>query len=176
VNVGTLAVTLVHQGMTLQLLPAVRDGEGFKIASSDGKQWSNINPRTFADALTRANKAMDGKLVPCIKLAKAIIATLPEKRRLTGYHTESLAINIFRNYSGPRTTRSMLLHFFEQAATHVKTPVVDSTGQSVHVDEYLGPSNSLSRQIVGDSMDRVARRMKNADGARSVASWRELFQ
>jgi hypothetical protein len=176
VQVGTLAVTLTHQEQTLQLLPAIRDGRAFKIASSDGKQWSKINPRTFAGALTKANKAMDGKLVPCVKLAKAIIATLPEKRRLTGYHTESLAINIFKDYSGPKTTRAMLHHFFERAAAHVRQPVVDSTGQSVHVDEYLGPANSLPRRIVGDSMNRVARRMKNADGARSVARWRELFE
>ena len=159
-----------------QLLPAIREGRGCKIASSDGKQWSRINPRNFARALTKANKATDGKLVPCIKLAKAIIATLPEKRRLSGYHTESLAIKIFKDYSGVKNTRAMLHHFFEQASTHVRQPIVDSTGQSVHVDEYLGPANSLPRRIVADSMNRIARQMKNADGARSVARWRELFE
>lgn len=174
VHVGNLAVTLTHQDKTIQLLPAVREGRGFKIASSDGKEWSRINPRNFARALTKANKAMDGKLVPCIKLAKAIIASLPEQRRLIGYHTESLAINTFKEYSGDKSTRAMLHHFFQQASVQVRQPVADSTGQSVHVDEYLGPPNSLQRRIVADSMNRIARRMKNADGARSVAGWREL--
>ena len=118
---------------------------------------------------------MDGKLVPCIKLAKAIIASLPEKRRLIGYHTESLAIKTFKEYSGEKNTKAMLHHFFEQASAQVRQPLADSTGQSVRVDEYLGSPNSLQRRIVADSMNRIARRMKNADGARSVARWRELF-
>ena len=176
VRVGNLAVTLTHKGQTVQLLPALREGHGFKIASSDGKQWSRVNPNNFVRALTKANKAMDGKLVPCIKLAKSIVATLPEKRRISGYHTESLAIKIFKDYSGEKNTRAILHRFFQVASAEVRQPVVDSTGQSIHVDEYLGPANSLQRRIVADSMNRIARRMQNADGARSVARWREVFE
>jgi len=94
VSVGALTVTLTSSEKTIQLLPALRDGEKFKIANFSGKGWAQIDPSGFANALTNANKSMDGKLVPCIKLAKAIIASLPEKRQLTGYHTESLAIRV----------------------------------------------------------------------------------
>jgi hypothetical protein len=175
VSVGKLAVTLNHDGKTIQLLPALRVGDKFKISSTDGKEWSKINPVGFADALTKANKAMDGKLVPCIKLAKSIIATLPEKRQLTGYHTESLAINIFRDYDGPKTPKDMIRHFFEKAPEYVNKPIVDSTGQSIYVDEYLDKADSLERRIVADALGRIARKMKNADGARSLESWKELF-
>jgi hypothetical protein len=118
---------------------------------------------------------MDGKLVPCIKLAKAIIATLPEQRQLTGYHTESLAIQVFKDYKGPKTSKAMLRHFFENAPGHVKEPIRDSSGQSVYVDEYLGEANSLGRRIAADALGRIARKIRNADGARSVERWRELF-
>lgn len=175
VRVGNLAVTLTHKGNEIQLLPGVRAGRGYRISGSDGKTWSDINPRNFGKALTKANKSMDGKLVPCVKLAKAIVSKLPEQRRLTGYHTESLAIKVFKDYSGPKTPRAMLHHFFEKAATHVRQPIVDSSGQSVHVDGHLGAANSLQRRIVADSLNRIARRMKNADGARSLARWQELF-
>lgn len=175
VYVGNLAVTLSHEGKVIQLVPAVREGDQFKIATSSGKNWSTINPSKFAAALTKANKGMDNKLVPCIKLAKAMIGTLPDQRQITGYHAESLAIKIFRDYKGEKTPRSILHHFFEQAATHVRQPIKDSSGQSVHVDGYMGDADSLRRRIVADSFGRIARRMKNADGARSMQQWQELF-
>jgi hypothetical protein len=175
VTLGKLAVTLTHDDKTIQLLPAIRDGKKFKIASYDAKGWSRIDPVGFAEALSRANKAMDGKLVPCIKLAKSIIATLPEQRQLTGYHTESLAIQVFKNYKGPKTPKAMVRHFFDNAPDHVKQPIRDSSGQSVYVDEYLGEANSLERRIVADALGRTARKIRNADGARSLERWKELF-
>lgn len=176
VSVGNLAVTLVHKDKTIQLLPAIREGKQFKIASHDGGGWSRIDPVGFADALTRANKAMDGKLVPCIKLLKAIVCTLPEQRRMTGYHTESLAIQVFKGYDGPKTPKAMMRYFFERAPEHVKRPIADSSGQSMHVDEYLGEANSLKRRIVADALGRIGRKIRNADGARSLERWKELFE
>lgn len=173
---GTIAVTLNLREKSVQLLPALRHGDGFKIAGTDGKSWTEIRPRNFAKALANANKAMDGKLVPCIKLAKAIIHKLPEKRRLIGYHTESLAIKLFRQYSGPRTPKAMLRHFFEHAPQYVMHPIKDSTGQSVHVDDYLGGGNSLDRRIVADALSRIGRKIRNADGARSLDRWKELTE
>jgi hypothetical protein len=176
VSVGNLAVTLEHGGREIQLLPALRDGKRFKITSADGKGWSRIDPVGFATALTKANRAVDGKLVPCIKLVKAIVATLPEARRLTGYHTESLAIEVFRGYEGPRTPKAMVRHFFESAPDYVRKPIKDSSGQSVYVDEYLGEANSLKRRIVADALGRIGRRVRNADGARSLESWKGLLE
>ena len=124
VHVGDLAVSLNIKGTWVQLLPALREGKGFKISSPDGRTWASIKPRNFARALTQANDKLNGKLVPTIKLAKAIIATLPEQRRLTGYHAESMAINIFRDYTGPQTPKAMVRHFFEQAASHVREPKI----------------------------------------------------
>ena len=175
IEVGALAVTVNLHDKTIQLLPALRHGESVKIASSDQSSWSKVNPYGFAKALTKANQRLGGKLVPCIKLAKAIVATLPEKRRITGYHTESMAIKVFKEYDGPKTTKSMLRHFFQHAPTQIMKPIRDSSGQSLHVDEYLGPENSLNRRIVADAFDRIGRKIRNADGSRSLKWWKELF-
>jgi hypothetical protein len=172
---GILAVTLKVQNQTIQLLPALRDGKKFKIASSDGQRWSTIDPVGFAQALTKTNQAKGGKVVPCIKIAKAIIYNLPEQRRLTGYHIESLAIKIFRAYFGPKTWKAMVYQFFERASEYVRNPITDSTGQSVHVDEYLGEANSVRRRILADTLDRMARRIRNANGAHSLEAWKELL-
>lgn len=176
VNKGVRAVTVIVDDKMIQLLPALRVGEGLRIANSEGTEWSRVNPGRFAAALTRANEAMNSKLVPCIKLVKAIVAELPEKRQMTGYHVESMAIQVFREYEGLRTNKAMLGHFFEKAASGVNSPIVDSSGQSVHVDEDLGPKGSLQRRILGDALGRIGRKIRNADGAQSMARWRELFE
>ncbi len=174
VKVGDLAVTVTVGGKEVQLVPAMRDGEGYRIAASDGRSWSKINPRAFAEKLTQANKAQDGKLVPTIKVTKAIIATLPKQQQLTGYHVESLAIEAFKNYEGPRTYKDMVAHFFDRAAELVKAPIADRSGQSVHVDEYLGAVNSQARRLVSQALQRVQRKLQNADASKSVDAWKDL--
>jgi len=174
VKVGDLAVTVTVRGKEVQLLPAMRDGEGYRIAAPDGRSWSKINPRAFAEKLTQANKAHDGKLIPTIKVTKAIIATLPKQQRLTGYHVESLAIEAFKNYEGPRTYKAMVAHLVERAAEVVKAPIADRSGQSVHVDEYLGTVNSQERRAVSQALQRVQRKLQNADASKSVDAWGDL--
>ena len=176
VDVGALAVTITLSNRTVQLVPAVAAGSEFKIASVDGDKWSKISPREFAESLTSANRQFGDKLVPCIKLIKGIVAVLPRKRQITGYHAEAMAIKVFAGYEGERTYRSMVRYFFERAAAYVGTPIEDSSGQSRHVDEYLGEANSLSRRIVADAFGRIGRKMRNADGAKSVRQWLDLFE
>lgn len=176
VSIGQLAVTLTVNDKNIQFIPALRDGDKYKIGSASGNRWSRINPQKFSEALTKINKRMDGKLVPCIKLVKAIINKLPEKRRLTGYHTESLTIKIFKDYNGSKNPKEMVRYFFENAPIHVKQPIRDSSGQSIYVDEYLGDSNSVERLTVSDSLGRIARKIRNADGDQSLESWKELFE
>jgi hypothetical protein len=72
-----------------------------------------------------------------------------------------------------KTPKTMLRHFFEHAPASVREPIRDSTGQSVHVDEYLGPADSLKRRIIADSLGQIGRKLKNADGARSLDLWKE---
>lgn len=176
VTTGKLAVTVNYaDGMQLQLLPALRFGDGLKVPSSRHDDWSGIMPENFQRALTRRNEECGGKLVPTIKLAKAIIGNLPEAQRLTGYHVESLAIAAFRNYDSTKTTAAMLPIFFEKARELVLSPIRDSTGQSVHVDGYLGGANSAERQAASHLLNRIAKRMRNASAHQSADQWEALF-
>lgn len=177
VEVGRMAVTVRYSdGMELQLLPAVRaEGGHLRVLSADGEGWSRINPQAFRDALTRRNEQCGGKLIPTIKLAKAVLANLSEDIGLSGYHVESLAIEAFRAYGGIRTTAAMLPAFFERARSLVLQPIKDSTGQSVHVDGDLGPANSTDRQEASVVLGRVARQMRTASVAGSVERWQDFF-
>jgi hypothetical protein len=177
VEVGKLAVTVKFSDIDIQLLPGVKVGSGVRISASDGSQWSTvIRPDKFAAKLTDSNKAMSGKLVPTIKLAKQILSKIPEDQQLSGYHVESLSLKVFDAYDGPKTTKAMLRHFFTHAADHIKQPIRDSTGQSIHVDDYLGGPGNLKRRIISDSLGRIARSMQNADGAQSSEQWAEILR
>lgn len=176
VAVGRIAVTIEYKdGLTIQILPAVKTDSGVKVPSWIGKGWSSIKPEEFRNALIRRNKECGGKLVPTIKLAKAINATFPEPAQLTGYHIESIAIAAFRGYKGPYTVTKMLPYFFDQGKDLVLKRITDSTGQSINVDEYLGEDGSDSRTKVSHLLNRIAKRMKNASAANSQEQWLSLF-
>jgi len=179
VSVGRLAVTVKYSdGMEIQLLPAIKkDDGGLKIQSARRQdRWSHVNPRGFQQALTKRNQECSGKLVPTIKLVKAINGALPEAKQLSGYHIESLAIAAFRNYQGPRNTSAMMREFFSKAPDLVKQPIKDSTGQSVHVDDYLGPASSARRLAASQTLSRIERRIQTATAARDLDGWRDLFE
>ena len=119
---------------------------------------------------------MQGKLIPVIKLAKSLISNFPESRKLSGYHTECLAIEVFKDYSGIKKPKEMLKYFFSEGAKSVLNPIKDKTGQSVHVDNYLNEANSLNRKMVADSMASISRRMHNADGSRDIRLWEQILK
>jgi len=173
---GSLAVTVSFSDIDIQLLPAIKDDSGVRISAEDSSRWSpTIRPDRFATKLTSINQNMSGKLIPVIKLAKAILSKLPENQQLSGYHIESLAIQVFKDYKGEKMTKAMLRHFFNNAPNYILQPIKDSTEQSVHVDDYLGGKRNLQRRIIADSVGRIGRSMQNADRAHSVEQWKEIL-
>jgi len=151
VSAGNLAVTVSYSdGTEIQILPAIRTNSGgVRIADPGSTQWSNVaRPDDFATKLAKVNTARDGRVVPVIKLAKALadcFITRP-KRKISGYHMESLAIDAFKDYQDPLDPKNMLIHLLGHAIDAAKSPITDSTGQSRYVDEYLGPANSRLRE------------------------------
>jgi predicted nucleotidyltransferase len=176
---GKLAVTVRYSdGCEVQLLPAIKTATGFKIASSiDENQWSKVvRPEAFARKLTAVNKACSGKVVPVIKLFKAAVKEVfPTNLKISGYHAESLAIEAFERYEGRKTYKDMLNHLCRTASDRVKVPIKDRTGQSIHVDDYLGLENSKKRNSVSSSLGRLATRLEKADRLQSLEEWQKLL-
>lgn len=177
ITVGNLAVTVkFSDGYEIQVLPALTTKTGIRIATSDGREWSNvIRPERFARKITAVNQANGGAVVPVIKLYKVINSQLPEDVRLSGYHIESMAIDAFEGYSGPRSRKDMLLHLTEYASKAVLRPIEDSTGQSIHVDDKLGGANSVERERTSASIKRTLARMKSGDSEAQVDRWKQLM-
>jgi len=174
---GDLAITVTYSdGMEIQCLPAMRTATGLKIGSGRrNNQWSEINPEAFTDALTTVNKSSGSKLIPTIKLAKAINAGLPGEVQLSGYHIEAIAASAFASYQDELTPARMLPVFFERGAEIVLAPIRDRTGQSIHVDGYLGDAGSPQRQQVSHVFTRIAKRMRNATVGRNLDQWKAMF-
>jgi hypothetical protein len=177
VSHGRVAVTVKYpDGNEIQLVPCL-GGEGgrLKVPAWDTNTWSNIDSRQFRDGLTKRNEQCGGKLIPTLKLAKAINSTLPENARLSGYHIESIGVAGFRGYDGEKTTVRMLPHFFKRASELVLAPMADRTGQSVHVDEHLGAPGSPQRRALSHALGRIHQRMINASAAGSRDRWLEIL-
>ena len=170
---GTLAVTVEFMdGMEIQLLPAVVSAAGVAIASSDGKSWSSIRPQEFASALIKVNQDQGSRVVPVIKIAKAILGNKLVEDGISGYHVEALAVEAFRTYSESRRPKSMVSHFMRYASQRVLMPIGDVTGQSTFVDEYLGEENSAPRVRLSRNLATLADVM---DRSRTVDDWNGLF-
>lgn len=178
VTTGTLSVKIrFSDGHEIQILPALQTSSGIRILTSDGTKWSGVvRPESFARKLTDTNQSCNGRVVPTIKLFKAMQANLPEDARLSGYHVESLAIEAFDGYTGDTSYKSMLQHMTKVAIDRVKTPIKDRTGQSLHVDDNLGPRGSQARQRASAFLERILRRMDAADASLRAKEWERLFK
>ena len=125
--------------------------------------------------MTQRNYECASKLIPTIKIVKSIIGTLPEARQLSGYHIESLSINIFKNYDGTKTCPEMVTKFFEKAKEAILKPIKDKTGQSIHVDDYLGQENNPARIEASYLLNRLHKRILNANAASSINMWETIL-
>lgn len=178
VTTGKLAVTIKFSstGHEIQLLPALATRAGLKISNPNGGGWSPvIRPRRFAEKLTQVNRSCGNKVIPVIKLFKGLNASLPDNVQLTGYHVESLAIKAFESYGERKTYKDMLQYFCKVASKMVLSPIKDATGQSVHVDEYLGTKGSHQRRACSAVLERLSNRLRRADVHLKTDRWKDLF-
>ena len=176
VNTGDLAVTVSYSdGIDGQVLPAIRTTSGVRIGDPKANRWSNVvYPERFARKLTQVNQRNDGKVIPTVKLAKGLAAhMIPSVRdHISGYHMESLAIEAFRNYQVLHDLKSMFRHFAEFSSRTIIRPITDPTGQSRHVDEYMGQQGSARRKRASNSFHRMRQRF---DACRTREDIENLF-
>jgi SMODS domain-containing protein len=177
VSVGDMAITIKYSdGCEVQLLPAIKNQTGIRIAKADGNGWSNVvRPQKFAEKLTEINKSCSGRVIPIIKLFKGAQSSFPKDQCLSGYHIESLAVNAFRDYKGSLGKKEMFRHFCDYVGKNVTKPVADSTGQSVHVDDRLGQANSTVRRQIAATVTRMVSRLDAGDARHDAGKWGDVL-
>ena len=176
VRAGDLAVTVKYSdGHEIQVLPTIRTKGGVRIADPSRNQWSGVlHPDRFAQKLTTVNQNNQGHVIPAIKLTKALAhrVILSDRDRITGYHIESLAIDAFKNYHGAKDLRSMVSHLLDYASRAVNEPIRDSTGQSRHVDDYMGSQGSDARKRAASHLRGM---LNSLNQCKSLADIDNLF-
>jgi hypothetical protein len=177
IRVGVLAITIRYKDDSeIQLLPAIRKDEKFRIPGKDGKWSSLIHPEKFAKSLVNVNKENNGKVIQTIKIIKGIQSKLPEEDRLSGYHIESLAMKIFERNEKSMSHQERVLYFLERSIDHVKKPIKDRTNQSAFVDEYLGSEDSPQRIKVSRALEKIYSKLKVADTIKNVDAWKSILE
>ena len=165
VSTGDLAVTVSYaDGSEVQILPAIRTKGGVRIAEPRSNKWSKVlHPERFARKLTKVNQENGGQVIRTIKLAKGALDKLVQSNsdKVSGYHIESLAIEAFKGYQGRHSLKDMIVHLASFSSSAVRRPIKDSTGQSRHVDEYLGPQGSRQRGRAEATFRNLQRRVEN---------------
>ena len=176
VRTGSLAVTVTYSdNYEIQVLPAIRTKKGIKIPTHGSNQWSRVvHPERFVEKLIQVNGANKRKVIPTIKLVKAMVGRFGQSKKAkpSGYHIESLAIEAFDDYHGETDFKSMVICFLRFSVNAVKNPIKDSTGQSRYVDEYLGRANSTERREVSAMFRNMRKRL---NGCRSTEDLDRLF-
>ena len=177
VETGAMSVKVrFGDGTELQLLPAFKVGDGFRIPRFRGETWSDvIRPREFAARLSEVNQRNAAKVVPVVKLYKIAQERMPEATRLTGYHVEAIAVDAFKDYSGSLEQREMFLHLARTASRVTESPLVETTGQATYVDTYLGPAGSAERIRGSENIKRMVTRLERANERCELNDWYEAF-
>ena len=169
-----MAITIKYKDETeIQVLPAIRTKKTISIADATGEKWKTTKPDTFSKALTKANEDCNNLLVPSIKLAKSISASLPKNLQLTGYHVESLALDAAKSYKGTYTPKDLLVHIIRHSSSRVLKPIIDITGQERSVDGYLGKARSGERMAVSSALATISRRLNSV---KAVGQWKAMFE
>ena len=72
--------------------------------------------------------------------------------------------------------KEMLMHLCKESSKNVKQTIKDTTGQSRHVDDYLGDSGSKARLDCSRSLVRIINTMNSANNAQDTSLWMNLFK
>ena len=176
VRAGKLAVTVSYADrIEIQILPAIRTKDGFRIAKPGSSKWRKVaHPERFVERLIKVNNARGGRVVPTIRLAKAIadcFITRPS-RKISGYHMEALAIGAFKDYRGARDPKAMLDRLFGYSVKAVMRPIQDFTGQTRYVDGDLGPADSPERKRASTHFGQMRGKVNSC---RTKADFAALF-
>src|SRR5690606_36829855 len=169
---GRMAVTIrFSDGIEVQVLPAFRSGDVFHIPNPENTRWVTTCPTRVSSQLTEVNQRLSGKVVPVIKLAKAICYA--NDIDVKSYHLENMALQAFSSYTGQQTLSPMLKHLFNQAKSLVLQPMSDPCGQSADITSGL---SSNDRARLARKFRDVENDIGMAMSTTSLVPWNDLFE
>ena len=169
ISMGAHAAKIVPEdppieGVHLDVVVARSAGWGSSLEISErlpSPTWKLSDPEAHRVALSKANEAWAGRLVPMIKQVKHWNRNASGDG-LKSFLVEALALRIFTG-SGDRSAAEMIQKFFAEAKSAILTPTTNPAVPDGVVDGDLTGDERASHS------DRLAKASKAADDAVSVA-------
>ena len=172
ISSGVMAVTVeFSDGLQVQVLPAFRYRDGYRIPDPNGKGWISTYPKRFSRELTSINQKQSRQVVPTIKLVKSICDA--NNVKVSSYHVSNMAVNVFKHYAGPMTQQKMLQHFFNKAKSLCLRPTVDPSKQTQYIDSDL---SSSERKRMAGNFAQIESKIKKATESPSLDKWKDIFK
>jgi hypothetical protein len=172
ISSGVMAVTVeFSDGLKIQVLPAFRYRDGYRIPDPNGKGWILTYPKRFAQDLTSVNQNHSGQVVPTIKLVKSICDA--NNVEVSSYHVSNMVLNAFKHYTGPKTHQKMLQHFFNKAKSLCIKPTIDPSGQTQYID---GDLSSSKRERMARNFSQIEDKIKKAMESPSLDKWKDILK
>ncbi|MCY3978648.1 MAG: hypothetical protein OXG23_11170 [Chloroflexi bacterium] len=167
IETGDMAVTVKFtDGLRVQVLPAYREGNTFRIPDVNSAGWKYSNPTAHARRLREINENSGRQVLSTVKLAKQLFDR--NGIGLKSYHIENMALKAFEHYSGPFSNRNMLRHLINRSKSLVHQRIADRAGQTADVSDYLTRNDRIQ---ISKKLARLEATLKSD----SLDNWRESF-
>ncbi len=164
---GDRAITINYSDKSqIQIIPSFSYHSGYKVPDDKTNTWTTSFPKKFKKELTQVNKNCGNKVIPTIKLVKELLSKTDIG--LKSYHIENLAAKAFQHYDGSKSFDKMLSHLINDASKRVKTHMIDSSGQSKNVDNYL----KGKREIISEKLMKLHNKIQSCS---NIDDWKNLY-
>ena len=171
------AVTITFSDFRVDVVPAFnRSGGGYLIPDSPNDAWISTNPPKHDEALTAANKAHGGDLVPIVKMIKGWNRIINDAFR--GFYIELLAIDVLQGVT-ISDYPSGVRYLFDKGREKIKYKQSDPAG----FGDQINPLDSVT--TVADAVSRFETAYTRAVKAERFAAdgkieyafdeWRKVF-
>jgi len=172
------AVTVRFDDFAVDVIPAFyRQGGGFLIPDSVGKQWLETDPKRHIEIFTAANATHKGTLVPVIKMIKAW--NRKNDRYFRSFHLETLALTAFTNITITNYWSGMRF-FLDKARALVRVRNPDPAGYGDDVGRYIAGQPAIDEAVgrLQRDYDRALRAEQfdsQANVMDAIGAWRQIF-
>lgn len=148
-RLGHQTVTISKKGHDYQIIPVVKSKGTTYVPSEDGRYWKAVDLHAFDRELHKLNKRTGGRFCEAVRFVKILSNQyMPKQFRLSGYHIETMALEILRNCPSSMDRTKMVDTILNSIPSRVRYYSPDITGETKAVDHDLGSSYNNNRKYI----------------------------
>ncbi len=152
------AVTITFTDFNMDVVPGFhRQGGGYLIPDAAGGRWISTDPKRHVEIWSLANQALNGDLVPLLKMLKAWNRT--HSGFVRSFHLEALTLAVLNNVT-ISDFPSGVRYVFEHARTAFTRPVLDPAGYGGNLGDYV---DMITGAEIANRLESAYQRARDAE-------------